>query len=201
MSRSFFCATRRCVAALCVATTALLLTSSVATASPDQRGFQIPISSITTEALDDLVNNWKANVLRVQIANDYEVNGATGSQYVTIITNILDNLDSKLPLLEARGLKVIICLSSPPGGLETHEAPSHLKMFSQPALQDEYVTMWRRIANRYASNPTIAAFDLLNEPAVRKSLLNPSAKNWTELSIQTVAAVREYAPTKLVILK
>jgi hypothetical protein len=201
MSRSIRCAAHRCVSALCLTIATILALPALANAAPSQRGFQIPIDSISEESLDDIATNWKANILRVQIANDYEIEGATGAAYVTIINNILDKLDAKLPLLEARGLKVIICLSSPPGGLQTHEAPSHLKMFSQPALQDEYVAIWRAIASRYASNQTIAGFDLLNEPATRKSLLHPSARNWTALSVETVAAVRQYAPTKLIILK
>lgn len=201
MSHYICCATRRCVPALCLAIIALLVFPTLASAAPNQRGFQIPIDSISEESLDEIATNWKANILRVQIANDYEIEGATGSEYVTIINSILDKLDAKLPLLEARGLKVIICLSSPPGGLQTHEAPSHLKMFSQPSLQDEYVAIWRSIASRYASNQTVAAFDILNEPATRKSLLHPNAKNWTALSIETIAAVRQYAPTKLIILK
>ncbi len=174
---------------------------TLAVAEPSQRGFQIPIDSISEESLDDVATNWKANILRVQIANDYEIAEATGAEYVTRINTILDKLDTKLPLLQAHGLKAIVCLSSPPGGLETHTAPSHHRMFSQPALQDEYVAIWRIIASRYAANDTVAAFDLLNEPATRKSLLNPSAKNWGALSIQTLAAVREYAPNKLVIIK
>jgi hypothetical protein len=74
-------------------------------------------------------------------------------------------------------------------------------MYSEPALQDDYINKWRQIVARYGSNPAIFAFDLENEPAVRTSLLASGARNWNALVIDTIKAIRESHPTIKLVVK
>jgi len=140
-------------------------------------------------------------VVRVQIGDDMRMDGLEGTDYTTMMENLFQVLDARLPLLEARGLKLHLCLYSPPGGFSTREAPSHYAMFSRPDLQAAFVNIWQTIATRYGANPTVAAFDLANEPAMRPALLAAGAKDWNKLAADTVAAVRAIAPTKTIIIK
>ena len=50
-------------------------------ATPLYRGFQIPLEAITSESLDDIINNWGANELRIQIGNNSQMDGTIGAEY------------------------------------------------------------------------------------------------------------------------
>jgi hypothetical protein len=193
-----------CVQTLLVALwTAALSISFCATAmaAPTERGFQMPLGSLTATNLDELKNNWKVNVVRVQIGDDFRMDGLEGTQYDALMENLYQILDARLPLLAERGIKLIFCLYSPPGGFATREAPSHYAIFSRADLQAHFVQTWQTIAARYGANPTVAAFDLANEPAMRPSLLGAGLKDWNGVVIDTVAAIRAVAPTKTIIVK
>lgn len=170
-----------------------------ASAAPTERGFQIPVDQITTEHLDDLINNWKVNIIRVQIGSDSGMDGVTGAAYDSLMSDHFNLLDSKLPLLQSRGLKMIFCLYSPPGGFESRESPSHYTMFSRADLQADFVKIWQTIATRYGSNETISAFDLVNEPAARKTLMGADVKNWGQLALQTIAAIRAITAKPIIV--
>lgn len=164
-------------------------------AAPTYRGFQLPLQQITGEVLDELKNNWHVNYLRVQIGNNEEMDGTVGAAYDQMMEEQFTLLDQKLPLIAARGLKVTFVLYSPPGGFEIRAAPAHHKMFSDRALQVDFVNTWRQIMTRYGSNSAIRSFVLANEPAMRKDLQGAGAKDWNGLLLETISAIRETHPT------
>lgn len=170
-------------------------------ASPSYRGFQIPLDTITAESLDDIINNWGANELRIQIGNNSQMDGTIGSEYDAMMEEQFSLLDAKLPLIQAKGLTMIFCLYSPPGGFETREAPSHYAMFTEASLQDDFIAKWEEIITRYGSNPTITAYDLVNEPAENKSLRGEGVRTWNQLLLDTIAAIRAINPTATLIVK
>jgi hypothetical protein len=178
-----------------------LVTLNDSSAAPTQRGFQIPLESITESTLDDLRNNWNANILRVQIGNNVEMDGKTGAAYDSMMEERFSLLDQKLPLIAAKNLKIIFCLYSPPGGFLTRESPSHHRMYAEPSLQDDYIAKWRQIITRYGTNSTIAAFDIDNEPAMRKELLASGARTWNTLVLDVIKAIREINPSVQLIVK
>lgn len=180
---------------------AMLCPLSASSAAPTLRGFQMPISAVNESSLNDLKNNWGVNVLRIGIGNDAEMDGTTGAAYDAMMEEQFALLDEKLPLIAARGLKVIFVFASPPGGFETRVAPSHYAMFSSASLQQEYIEKWRQIMARYGNNPTIVAFDLNNEPAHRKALIPPGVRNWNELVQVLIAEIRKVSPTATLIVK
>lgn len=66
------------------------------------------------------------------------------------------------------GIYVIIDMHAAPGGQtgqniddSAHDEP---ELFSEPRNQDRLVGLWVRIATLYKDEPTVAAYDLLNEP-------------------------------------
>jgi hypothetical protein len=178
-----------------------LLATNRSEAAPSQRGFLIPLESISSESLDDIKSNWKANVLRIQIGNNLQMDGTSGAAYDAMLEARFSLLDQKLPLITEKGLKIIFCLHSPPGGFLTREPPSHYRMFSEPALQEEYINKWRQIVTRYGTHPAIYAFDIENEPAMRKSLVASGARTWGALVVEVIAAIRQINPTVPLIVK
>lgn len=174
---------------------------STAAATPSMRGFQVDLSTIDEEFVADLADNWGINVVRIQIGNNQTMDGLVGDDYLEMMRGRMDLLDSKLSIFADHNIKVVFALYSPPGGFETREAPSHYEMFSQASLQDDYIAMWQEIAQRYKDNANIYAFDLLNEPAMRASMLGEGAKNWNQLLPTVIDAVRAIAPDAKIMVK
>jgi hypothetical protein len=178
-----------------------MLATEVANAQVQARGFQIPIESITEENMARLVNTWKAKIVRIQIGNNSIMDGRTGAAYIEMMNEAFGRFDAKLPLLRASGLGVVFALYSPPGGFQTRQAPSHYSMFSDPSLQSDFVAIWEQILNRYGNEKSIIAFDLLNEPALRTSLLCANCDNWPALLKRTVAAIRAKSTSTKIMVK
>ncbi|MBN8548558.1 MAG: cellulase family glycosylhydrolase [Deltaproteobacteria bacterium] len=177
------------------------LATGTAFASPSQRGLQVDLGSMTSEIVDDLSETWGVNLVRIQIGDNARMDGLVGDDYLDMMRERMDLLDQKLPFFAANNIKVVFALYSPPGGFETREAPSHYLMFSQAALQTQLIAMWEEIAERYKDNANIYAFDLLNEPAMRQSMLGAGAKNWNQLLPDLIQAVRAKAPNSKIIVK
>lgn len=164
--------------------------SSQAAAAPTRRGFQVPLRELTASTLDELVTNWKVNIIRVQVGDNATMDGLTGAAYLAMMNDQFNRLDAALPLLQARNLKAVFILYAPPGGFQTRSGPSHYAMFSDPALQTDFINMWKTIINRYKGNPTIAGFDIVNEPALNKNIPANGAMNWNDLLLATIKEIR-----------
>ena len=65
------------------------------------------------------------------------------------------------------------------------------------ANRAELIAIWRQIATRYAEQPATVVFELLNEP---QGAFNENPDLWNEISAETLAAIRETNPTRLVII-
>jgi len=177
-----------------------LCLSSSAFAGPSYRGFQITLD-LSSDSAQQLSQAWGINIARIQIGNNSEMDGTTGAEYISMMQAVFDKFDLLLPILEANNIKVIFALYSPPGGFETRKTPAHYAMFSNAGLQQEYIQIWQEIINRYGSSPSIFAFDLLNEPALRNSQLCAQCKNWNGLLLDTVAAIRALNPSVPLMIK
>ncbi|NDC37193.1 MAG: hypothetical protein EBZ48_03975, partial [Proteobacteria bacterium] len=91
----------------------LLGISTESTAAPSQRGFQVPVSVITGDLLDELKDTWKINLLRIQIGNNPIFDGKVGTEYNEMLEAEFQQLDAKLPLIAERGLNVTFVLFAP----------------------------------------------------------------------------------------
>jgi hypothetical protein len=172
-----------------------------ALAAPSERGFQLQLDFVTAEQLDELVNNWNINVVRLHIGNNADMDGTTGAAYDAMMETRFDMLEAALPLFQARGLKVIFSLSSPPGGFETRQGTPHSLMYSQASLQNDFIQKWREIMARFGSHPSISAFDISSEPAMDKTKLCSECRSWNKLLLDTIAAIRQTNPTTTLIVQ
>ncbi|MDR1860232.1 MAG: cellulase family glycosylhydrolase [Bacteroidales bacterium] len=77
-------------------------------------------------------------------------------------------LDNLIAWCKKYGLYVIIDMHGAPGGQtgqNIDDSPNDLpELFSKPQNQELLVKLWVKIARRYCNEPTVAAYDLLNEP-------------------------------------
>lgn len=75
-------------------------------------------------------------------------------------------LDSALAWCKTAGLYLILDLHAAPGGQSPLfiSDPDRPNLWKESAYQDAMVRIWYEIASRYANEPIIAGYDLLNEP-------------------------------------
>jgi len=77
--------------------------------------------------------------------------------------------DSLISWCKANDMFVVLDLHAAPGGQGSDEAisdydPSKPSLFESTENQDKMVALWGRIAERYADEPTVGGYDILNEP-------------------------------------
>ena len=77
-----------------------------------------------------------------------------------------DKLDSVVNWADQHGLYVIIDMHAAPGGQSSSFTadPDNILLWDNTNAQDQLVLYWEQIADRYKNNPTVFAYDLLNEP-------------------------------------
>jgi len=103
-------------------------------------------------------------------------------------------LDDNVAWARRHGVYMILNMHVPPGGFQSNGEGR--KLWDVPANQDRMVALWRAIAARYAHEPMIAGYDLLNEPGV------PRAKEeWQALANRTAKAIREVDRNHLLIVE
>ena len=77
-------------------------------------------------------------------------------------------IDSLVSWCKKYDLYVILDMHGAPGGqtgANIDDSPNDIpELFIYPRYQDQLVDLWVKIAQRYKDEPTVAAYDLLNEP-------------------------------------
>lgn len=77
-------------------------------------------------------------------------------------------LDSLITWCKKHRLYVIIDMHGAPGGqtgANIDDSPNDIpELFIEKKYQDQLVALWVKIADKYKDEPTVAAYDLLNEP-------------------------------------
>jgi endoglucanase len=103
-------------------------------------------------------------------------------------------LDQNIAWAKENGIFLVLNLHVPPGGFQSLGGGKAL--WKDPAMQQRFVQLWRELARRYASEPTIAGFDLLNEPVVEMNV-----EEWKRLAERAIAAIREVDPNHAIFVE
>jgi endoglucanase len=103
-------------------------------------------------------------------------------------------LDDNVKWARSQGVFLVLSLNVPPGG-----EPSQgrgWELWESPEVQQRFVALWEAIAHRYRDEPTIAGYDLLNEPMVSSSV-----EQWRTLANRTISAIRVVDPHHMVFVE
>jgi len=92
-------------------------------------------------------------------------------------------IDQNLAWAKANGIYLILNLHVPPGGFQSNGEGGAL--WSNATNQDRLTALWTAIAKRYADEPAIAGFGLLNEP---EPLVD--RQQWHDLATRLAKAIR-----------
>ena len=92
-------------------------------------------------------------------------------------------LDDNVAWAKRHGVYLILNMHVPPGGFQSLGAGKAL--WDRPEVQDRLIALWTAIARHCKGEPTIAGYDLLNEPVVTKA-----ARQWRDLAARIAVAIR-----------
>ncbi|XID92607.1 glycoside hydrolase family 5 protein [Paenibacillaceae bacterium WGS1546] len=120
-------------------------------------------------------------------------------------------LDKAIEWCGKNGLYVILDMHTVPGsqGPDWHSDNSSQRSYfwDQRQFQDRYLALWQAIARRYKDNPTVAAYDVLNEPVSNSAHGRFPAEYesaWdkiNEVYRSVVAAIREVDDRHMILLE
>jgi len=87
----------------------------------------------------------------------------------TWLTRGFELTDNLISWCKQNGMYVILDLHAAPGGQGMDEGisdydPTKPSLWESSANQDKTIALWRRIAERYKDEATVAGYDLINEP-------------------------------------
>lgn len=109
------------------------------------------------------------------------------------------HLDRVIDLCAREGIYTVIDLHALPGAQNedwhSDNATHRAFFWRHRHFQDRAVNLWRAIATRYAANPWVAGYDLINEPSA------PSIEQLEQVYGAMIAAIREVDPDHIVFLE
>lgn len=109
-------------------------------------------------------------------------------------------LDHVVSLCEKYGIYAILDLHSVPGGQNPDwhcDTLSGLPLFWEyGALRDTVIGLWGHIARRYRDQPWVAAYDIVNEPALVKD-----AGVFNEFYRKVIAEIRKHDPNHIIFIE
>ena len=168
---------------------------------PRLRGVMSP-NEFKDEDLRVLGEEWNANLIRWQMTTRWAAEYKSPQDYNMELYDQwldkeLEDLDQVLNACRKYGIMVVIDLHSPPGGRRPNK---DLVMLHEPAYLDKFVSVWELIARRYKDNPSVWAYDLVNEPVMSM----PAPEGMPDyLGAQTLAAkaIRAIDPKTPIIIE
>ena len=103
-------------------------------------------------------------------------------------------LDQRIEWAKKHNLTLVLNFHYTPGA----RSISDKGLFAEMERQDRLVALWREVARRYAHEPVISAYDIVNEPTAnivegdsRENKFSQTFAQWERLSNRIVKAIRE----------
>ena len=103
-------------------------------------------------------------------------------------------LDKNISWAKKHNIYLILNIHVPPGGFQSNGEGGAL--WQNPENQKRLKALWHNIAKRYAHEPVIAGYDLLNEPVVTQSIIQ-----WQHLAQQIADTIRQVDTNHLLIVE
>jgi len=135
---------------------------------------------MTTEEDLSYISNLGANTIRFYLSYKWFENDANPYIYKEQIFKDLENL---LYNAAKQNLYIILDMHITQGG---NQAAGEGDIFWTTAeYQNRYIQLWKEIALRFKDNPTVAGYEIMNEPHP------PTDNAWKTIAEKTVSAIRE----------
>jgi hypothetical protein len=140
-----------------------------------------------------LIQNAGFNSVRIPLHHALFTENGPGFEY----------LDRVVRWCHETGLYVVLDLHAAPGGqtgANIDDSWGFPWLFEDARAQEETIALWQRLASRYADEPAILGYDLLNEPIPHFPALQKYNTALEPLFKRIVATIREVDKNHVVIL-
>ncbi len=140
------------------------------------------------EDFQHLAEDWKANHVRIQIFTG-GVPLKFGEPGESALEYFQQKVDPVLKWCEEFNLSVVLDCHGPPGNPNHWNDPGR-KLWEDFKWHENFVRLWREIAEYYKENTIIVGYELLNEPNMREQVEN-TPSDWNTLAKKLTTAIRE----------
>lgn len=111
-----------------------------------------------------------------------------------------DWLDKNITWAKKYNMKLILNMHFPQGGYQSNG--NGMELWTNKENQLRLIALWKAIAKHYKNEPTIMAFDFLNEPNVAElSTEEKTFDQWKSLAKKIVTAVRSVDKNHMIIVE
>ena len=182
-----------------------------------QEFYDVWLSNHTTKADIDSMKAWGFNSVRLPMHYDLytlPVDKEPVAGQHTWLTKGFALTDSLVAWCKANDMYLILDLHAAPGGQGndlniSDRDPSKPSLWQSEANQQKMIAFWKKIAERYVNEATIAAYDIINEPnwgfedpVNDKNGLNESKNEpLKKLMVGITKAIREVDKNHIVIIE
>lgn len=138
----------------------------------------------------------RAGFNSVRVPIDYEFFTTDNSEGFAL-------LDQLVSWCRQEGIYVIIDMHDAPGGqtgANIDNGWNYPWLFASPEAQNELISIWTSIANRYKNNPAVLGYDLLNEPIANYPSIEKYNKDLEPLYRRVTTAIRRVDTHHVIIL-
>lgn len=111
-----------------------------------------------------------------------------------------DWLDKNIAWAKKYKIKLVLNMHYPQGGFQSNG--NGMELWTDKTNQARLTALWKAIAKRYKNEPTIMAYDLLNEPVVAElSTETKTFNQWKDLATKMVTEIRKVDKNHLIIIE
>jgi hypothetical protein len=113
----------------------------------------------------DIIKSFGMNTIRLPF--DYKLLMNSDTKPFQLKSDAWEWLDLAIKIAKDKGLYVILDMHGAPGrqsGMDHSGRVGYNKLWSIKNFQEQTTWLWKEISKRYKNEPTVAAYDLLNEP-------------------------------------
>lgn len=109
-------------------------------------------------------------------------------------------LDKNIKWAKKYGMGIIINMHCPQGGFQS--SGGGMELWTDKSNQDRLTALWEAIAKRYANEPTVWGYGLINEPVVpMKDTMEQTYEQYNKLMQRITSAIREVSPYQAVFVE
>ena len=142
----------------------------------------------------DIIKSFGMNTVRLPF--DYKLLMRSDSEPFSLKKDAWEWLDHTIKMAKERNLYVILDMHGAPGrqsGMDHSGRVGYNKLWSNKGYQKQTAWLWNQISKRYKDEPTVAAYDLLNEP------WGSNEKNLKKVVLECYRGIRENNDNHIVI--
>ena len=142
----------------------------------------------------DIIKSFGMNTVRLPF--DYKLLMGSDSEPFSLKKDAWEWLDHTIKMAKERNLYVILDMHGAPGrqsGMDHSGRVGYNKLWSNKGYQKQTAWLWNQISKRYKDEPTVAAYDLLNEP------WGSDEKNLKKVVLECYRGIRENNDNHIVI--